>query len=416
MEKVKFLSVICPDTKTSYGILSQLISHCDLNQHKFFVTANEDCRERFPKLYEFENLIFLPKTKNPLKKFVFFYKLLNSADFIIFHSLYFTSAKYRWFYFLFKKFLKKGVWVEWGADLYLWKNPSVSFKAKIKNYMDKVIRESFKYVAFTFPGNDVEFSKQFRPKSKMFYTPMPNPMSSLTGLMDYIDALNPEKQKHKKIVHKSQVSITPNGDILCNSNYGLEENMLQKKTEYRIQVAHNSFSFNHHVKLLNYLYEFEDENIELHLPMTYGVYGINGAFGGSQYVKCVEKYGKKLFAKKLTVITKNIPFEQYVKYLWTVDIAVFDFDRPCGLGNIRILLYMGKKIFLPSNSEFYKFLKDQGLAIYDTNEIPNMTFEEFVKPPKQSDLSWIKDYLNNDSSMAKWQAMFDELEKEGEKS
>ena len=77
---------------------------------------------------------------------------------------------------------------------------------------------------------------------------------------------------------------------------------------------------------------------------------------------------------------------------------------------------MGKKIFLPSNSEFYKFLKDQCLAIYDTNEIPNMTFEGFVKPPKQSDLSWIKDYLNNDSSMTKWQAMFDELEKEGEKS
>jgi hypothetical protein len=164
------------------------------------------------------------------------------------------------------------------------------------------------------------------------------------------------------------------------------------------------------VKLINYLSKFSNDDIEFDMPLAYGAYGINGAFGGMDYVDSVSKYGKYVFGDKLHIISQNIPFEEYIRYLWSIDIAVFDFDRPCGLGNIRILLYMGKKLFLPAESKFYKFLQSVGIKVFDTNMIPFMSFEEFVSPPKDNDLTWIKEYLNNENSISHWQTMFDALE------
>lgn len=418
---IKFLSIVGPDTKTSYGIMSQMHLNCDMDKHKFFVLATDNCRNRFPKLYEFPDLMFMPKNKSRLGKIKYFYDLLNRSEHIIFHSLYFTSYKFTLFLFVFRKFLKKAVWVEWGADLYSWKFPETSLKNRLKNKIGHTLRNNMGSVAFTFPINEKIYYEQFSNRPKTFYTPMPNPMPEPTGLMDKIDSLNPEflKLKKEKLKRKLKrkypkrriLQSVADKEVSVNETNTVSDTQEPAARKVRIQIAHNSFSFNHHVKLLNFLSRFKEENIDIKMPMSYGVFGINGAFGGKDYIDCVGNYGKEVFGDKLDVMTVNIPFEEYVQYLWTVDIAVFDFNRPCGLGNIRILLYMGKKIFLPAENEFYKFLTSKGVKIYDTNQIPNMTYEEFIAPPENNDLTWIKDYLNNASAIQHWQTMFDELEK-----
>ena len=106
------------------------------------------------------------------------------------------------------------------------------------------------------------------------------------------------------------------------------------------------------------------------------------------------------------ILEKNIPFEDYIKFLWEIDIAIFDFDRPCALGTLRILLLMGKKVFLPSGTPYYEYLVSQGLPICDTNLIPSMSYEEFVEPVEYPNKNWIYSYLNNDLVMQNWEKMF----------
>jgi len=220
---------------------------------------------------------------------------------------------------------------------------------------------------------------------------------SLLSFSDfYLEQINPIITELRQTLSDESVNLSP----------------ASSTKPVRIQVAHNSFSFNNHVKLLNYLEHFKDRDIELIVPMTYGVSGINGSFGGREYINVVSAYAKKLFGNKVTIMTENMPFEEYVKFLWTVDIAVFDFDRPCGLGNIRILLYMGKKIFLPSGNKFYDFLNEKGIKVYDTKSIKDLSYNDFITPPVDNDLSWIKSYLNNDDAIAHWKKMFEELENE----
>lgn len=379
--EINFLHVIGPDTKNSYGIMTQIYKRFDMTKHKFFITSYEDCKDRFPKLNEFENLEFVPKKNvNKIQRVLGFYKKLQEADVIIWHSLFFTTKKYILFLYFFRKFLKKSVWIEWGADLYLWRVEKRGLKSKIINHMNKCIRKAFPYVGIIFPTDEPVYKSQFGDKAKCFYTPMPNPMPKPTELMDFIDAQKPEK-------------------IWDNQNV-------------RVQVAHNSFQFNNHIRILDNLEKFKDEKIKLILPLSYGKYGINGQFGGVAYVDAVERYAREHFKNKAVFLKKNLPFDKYVKFLWDIDIIIFDVNRPCGLGNLRILLYMGKKVYLPADNPYYKFFKEKGIQIFDTAKIPEMTFEEFIEPVKNQNLDWIKEYMNNEKCLDYWEDMFNYLSSE----
>ena len=380
MEKrIKFLHIVGPDTKNSYGIMSQIHKTQDMDEHKFLITSYEKSRERFPKLQEFDDNLFIPEdcpSPKRLHRIWYLYKTLSRADVLVWHSLYFTTQKYTWFLFFFRHFLKKSVWIEWGADLYLLKYPETSLKNRIKNFVNGKIRKSFRYIGVTFPVDSIECSRQFGDKVQCFYTPMPNPYKGASELIDYILATRPEKRESECI---------------------------------NIQVSHNAFTFNNHFYLLDMLERFKDRDMHLLLPLSYGVYGINGQFGGKAYCQAVEKFAESLYEDKITILRENIPFDKYLGVLWNIDIAVFDFDRPCGLGTLRILLLMGKKIFLPANTPYYDFLISKGLPICDTNQIPEMTYEEFIEPVEYTNYEWVYEYMNNDDVMENWNNMFRQL-------
>ena len=107
-EKIKFLHIVGPDTKNSYGIMSQIHKKQDMNEHRFLITAYESCKERFPKLEEFDDNIFMPEEcpwPRRLRRLLFFYRTLSSAEILVWHSLFFTTQKYMCFLLFFQKFV-----------------------------------------------------------------------------------------------------------------------------------------------------------------------------------------------------------------------------------------------------------------------------------------------------------------------
>ena len=67
--------------------------------------------------------------------------------------------------------MEKSVWVEWNADLYVWEYPETSLRNRIKNYMNRKIRQRFRYMGGTFPVDIAEYKRQFGEKARCFYTP-----------------------------------------------------------------------------------------------------------------------------------------------------------------------------------------------------------------------------------------------------
>lgn len=382
---MRFLHVFGPDTKNTYGILSQLYSHCDPEEHRFLIAAYASAKTRFPKLEEFPALLFIPEESGRLGRIRFFQKQLDEADVVIWHSLYFTTQKYLYFLYVNRKYLKKSVWIEWGADLYLWQYDAGSLKGRIKNHINGAVRRAMPRVGCCFPVDEIEVHRQFGEGVQCFYTPLANPKKEATGLIEQIEASRPEGE--------------PDPD-----------------RRIQVQIAHNSFQFNNHVRIIERLRHFKDENVRFILPLSYGIYGINGQYGGVKYRDAVIKYAREALGKnKVAVIKKNIPFDSYIRFLWNIDVVVFDFDRPCGLGTLRILLLMGKKIFLPAGTPYYDFLVSKGLPIFDTNAIRRMSWEEFTAPPVYTTKEWVYSYMNNDDVIQHWLEMFETLKQQKER-
>lgn len=58
---IKFLHVVGPDTKNSFGIMQQIHATQDMREHRFLITAYESCKQRFPKLKQFPDNLYIPE-------------------------------------------------------------------------------------------------------------------------------------------------------------------------------------------------------------------------------------------------------------------------------------------------------------------------------------------------------------------
>ena len=58
----------------------------------------------------------------------------------------------------------------------------------------------------------------------------------------------------------------------------------------------------------------------------------------------------------------------------------------------------------------YKFFIENGVEIYDTNRIDDMTFEEFIKPNIGNNKEWVVKFLTK-YSYETWDNFFGELNK-----
>lgn len=381
---MRFLHILNANERNSANLIRQLKATVDLTNHVFLVLNSEEkVKKLFPEFHSLYNFEYLP-AKGRLKKIACLYKRMADADKIIFHSLIFNSNKFLLFFAVLKKFLKKSVWIEWGGDLYNWKREETDLKSRVLNYLNHKIRAEIPVVGTTFEYDNIAIKRDFGDK-RIYFTPLP------FGT-DRMDLLKEVCTHHKRT----------DGPV-------------------RIQVAHNILPINNHLSILEKLEKFKLKNIRIIMPISYGTFGIGGKFAGLTYKRNVQICAKNMFPENITFMSKGIALKYYLRYLWNIDIAVFDCDRPIALANIYYLYFLGKKIFVPRKSPQYSFFIDQGMRIFATEDISKMSFEEFVS----NDLKPLYDPNNPDmklppileqkfkpyEEMKYWKIFFEELSK-----
>lgn len=365
MKKIKYLWVFGGNTRNGLGFLNMIHDRDDIDSHHFFIPFVKAYQKNYPELQKFENFTYMCDG-GYIKRALFCYRLFMQAEHIILHGLYAKSDTLFLLYFV-KKFRKSLAWVEWGADLYNWKYEETSLKNKIKNWIGRKVRESAKVIGLMFPADEDFLRAEFNTNAICREVPFP----SLKNTLEIADRLKP-------------------------SQSGTKQRVL-------IQVGHNAYQFGNHIQLLSMLEQYKDQPIKVVLPLAYGAEGIYGRNGGRNYCKAVMRTSYQIFGKKSAPFTKEIPLENFYQYLWHTDILVFGFKRASAIGNLLLALYMGKKVFLPSDSACYKYFVKQGLVIYDTLKIPEMSFEEFAEPVKEQNISWLKYRYDKKRTLRLWE-------------
>ena len=342
----------------------------DKKQHTFVVN-NQEGYQKFKKTNNiiYDEKMCSEKNLKNLKKYI------DDADFVFLHSNPLTVTQ---LLYLDTKRLRKIIWVVWGHDLYVLPNNNVEgLKSKIKVFIYNLF---FKKICEKIRVN----------KIKKFYG---------IGIGFKYDAI----EVRRRFGNDTRIFLLMYG-YKKNLSQEVTTNLKTKKhtDSYKIMIGHSAFPFLNHKEILDKLLKYKDENIIISLPINYG---------DMTYANEIKEYAKKLFKDKVEIIDKYLPYEQYVKYISSVDCCILDYKHQSALGNIYLLLQNGTKLFLNKDGIIKLALSLEIIETYNVSDIDYMNFEKFKKPIATKDRAteFSKLYFDEELYANAWNLVFNEL-------
>jgi hypothetical protein len=181
------------------------------------------------------------------------------------------------------------------------------------------------------------------------------------------------------------------------SNLYRELSKIEKSTGTNILIGNSADPSNNHFEVFGMLEVSKDQDIKIYTPLSYGNQG---------YAKQVINEGKKRFGAKFVPLTEHLPFDVYLELLGKIDIAIFNHQRQQAMGNIRILLGYGKKVFMNQKLTSAQSLKKDGIKTFCLDNISlNTEFEE-----SKSNIELVKKIYSEERLSKDWREIFSEEE------
>lgn len=176
-----------------------------------------------------------------------------------------------------------------------------------------------------------------------------------------------------------------------------------------IMIGHQANPLLNHIADLHMLKKMNlPKDISIICPLSYGI---------TKDINKIQKVGKKLFGSQFIPLLEFLPLDDYVKIYNSVNVAIYDIQRQCAVGNIYLAIWNGVKVFLPHDSVNYQYLKGIGLKVYSIEDEFNeynirnsASFEEIrsnrkilishisynvIKDKLGDSLKLVKDHLND---------------------
>ncbi|KRG15753.1 hypothetical protein ACA30_03985 [Virgibacillus soli] len=271
------------------------------------------------------------------KDFFLLIKKMNQSKKIFLHSLL-IDPKILLLLFFQPWLLRKCYWILWGADLYKYKKPKVTLKQK-----------------------GLEFVRKFVIKNMYEILPI------VEG--DYRLA---QEWYHTKAKYRYNAIYPVNTEIISEMELG----GYKRGRDVKILLGNSATESNNHKDILQKLSKFKDENMQLYVPLSYG---------NNDYAEEVITLGKSIFGTKFIPVTEFMERVDYINLLNTMDAGIFNNDRQQAMGNIYLLLYLGKKVFIRKETTMWDELARQyHISLVDDIEHEDLQFlYEFNEKEKE---------------------------------
>lgn len=225
--------------------------------------------------------------------------------------------------------------------------------------------------------------------------------SPVIGIANTVDVLDLEQWNWHK---RSKLFFLNYGsrdfDILIQQMNDLGQN---HDNSIKILVGHQGSQIENHVEYVNrILNSYNDESFDIYLPLSYG---------DARYIAKVKKELELINDSRIHVIDSLMPIGEYLKFLASIDVAIFDGNSSMALGNIGFLIRFKKKIIL-NNSGVLKKAFDRDQLPYGTcDKVGTIPFSELVAPihyrePLLSDIA----YQPYEKQVQDWASMFNYLD------
>ncbi|MBP3397654.1 MAG: hypothetical protein J6K82_01875 [Alphaproteobacteria bacterium] len=272
---------------------------------------------------------------------------LSSCKKIIWHSL--LDQRFVKFLYKNKRYLKKSYWFIWGGDLYF--------------------------------APDNERNNYVK--------------SNVAGILTAFDS----KEYENKYGLKKCYDVTyPH----ATSNLPKSRDGMDKKS---INILVNNCADETTIEMLHILSRFKEYDINIYTVLSY--------VAANQTDKRLDIMysGYELFGNKFHPMLKYLDTSEYSEFLSSIDIYISNQNRPQGNGNASQILSNGGKIFVKSGTGIYERYNSIGIRYFDTNEIQNMTFEQFVEydnETKERSVRLLRQRMADETKVQQWKAFFED--------
>lgn len=249
--------------------------------------------------------------------------------------------------------LKKSYWLIWGGDLYVYHLDERNWKWIMREFFRRPVIKNIGHLV-TYIKGDYELAKQWYGA----------------------------KGKYHEC-------------LMYTSNLFKEYDVPEKKLSgVNIMVGNSADPTNNHFDVFDKLEYFKDQNLKIHVPLTYG---------NKKYAQEVIAEGKRRFGDKFKPITEHMPFENYLKFLGLIDIAIFNHKRQQAMGNTITLIGFGKKVFLRRDVSQWEFFKSHKIEVFD---ILSLDIGLLHSQVKHNNRKIVKNYFSDENFLQQLKSLF----------
>ena len=321
---MKIVHIIMHDKFTN-GYIRFMDSQFTNDEHFFFTGKNENYPINIEGLdfyHEYESWKELfEKDKH--------FQILKSANIVIISGVWIFSPIDL---LIRSRMIRKTYFHFWGGDFYRFREPVAGLKNLLRRRVIYYAFRRAKGLIFLVDGEYEQFHKITQVTNKHYVAPMPG-------------------DPNKRIDYKT-----------------LRNSYMKASNSTKVLVGNSATHTNHHENIYRVLHNFASEDMEIYSPLSYGEKG---------YREHIITIGYELFGNAFHPITEFMDKDDYIRFLNQMDIGVFNNDRQQGMGNISILLGLGKKIFMRRDIPTWDMFLRRGYVFYDAKQIERMTFNEF---------------------------------------
>jgi len=280
-------------------------------RHVFYVSgidSNSDLTDR-------PNVV-IRKMGGAWRQYVWLVRQLYRAEKIIIHGLW--DRRVIQLLALQPWLLKKSYWVIWGGDLYTYQQSKRTLQWWGKEIFRRLVIKNVGNLVTSIYG-DYELARRW---------------------------YGAKGRWHECFVYPSNL----------HRKYPLPS--MGARSQINILLGNSATQTNGHAEVLEKLRNYANQDIRIFCPLSYG---------DNAYAEEVIKSGVEIFGEKFVALRRFVPIEDYMKLLADIDIAIFNHNRQQGIGNITMLLGMGKKVYMRPEITSWEGLRGLGLKIFDVN-------------------------------------------------
>lgn len=266
-----------------------------------------------------------------------------------------------------RKYLNKIIWRTWGSD--------VGYSLSTGNTIKRMLKRTINYF--------------WKKAVRSFYA---------VGVANIVDKLDITKRYGQL----NFVSVPYAAEGGYDSLLEAKENMAEHKG-INVLIGHSGYSNDNHIAIMKNLEKYKQEDITLYLTLSYGI---------KEYIDEIKSYVSSVWGKKAIIIEEFMPYSDFAKHLSNMDVAIFDGKLAYALGNIGMLVFLDKKLFLNSEGVIKEAFDKEGLPYETTSNIEDMSFEKFSSSVVYSDIQkqklCSKPYIH---SVEIWRNLLETLDK-----